>query len=710
MDRLTNIQKLEESVARLRDERQFKRDIINALHDAILVFDRDLNIQIINEEARQLLSFKEDTDDFFEDLAFFKNKKRTLKFHIKTWLQDTLDKPHSNPKETHVWVTLKHTDTLFTPVLISSKTILSKRGEFQGLLLAIYDRSIYAQADEQNRILEAAFNSYDGQFITNEKGYIIKPNFAFSAYTGLMPQEFSELSIIQWIKKQVTLKGTTQIDDILKTLLTEKKWSGEVKICPSEDTVFHTVLSLSMISDNENNVEHYIGTLQDITDIKEAQAEIEHLAYFDDLTGLPNRRLMVEHLEHAVLHNKRDHSYSALLYIDLDNFKEINDIYGHTIGDRTLKYTAETLLNHLRAVDILGRISGDEFLVLTRSPVLSSATAVQHALTLSTKLQKVLSQNILLDDLAIPSAASIGVCVFPMADTDLPDALISNADLAMYEAKKRGRNQTYFYKSELTQKILKRRELEEALKNANYDDEFYLAYQPQASDCDETLHAEALIRWNQPQLGVIPPDRFIHVAEDNKQILKLGLWIIETAFKQAKKWNDAHPKNIHLSINISPVQFHERDFVETVQNIQAQTQIDPNWITLELTEGILIKNIDDALIKIKQLAALGYKLSIDDFGTGYSSLSYFQKLPIHELKIDQSFVSRLPGSREDSSIVNTIIQLASSKDLTVVAEGVETLEQVEFLKKQNGNILLQGYYFSKPLTAQHFEETFLIQT
>lgn len=690
----------------LKSERLFKHAIIEALHDGIIIFNQRFHIENINLTAQKLLCFNAENDEFLTDLAFFKNKKNTLKFNMASWLKQAIDQPQTPPQEILIWVKSKCLVDTSTPILLSAKTILNSDQSFQSLLLIIYDKSIVAHSDEQHRILEAAFNSYDGQFITNDKGYIIQPNFSFSAYTGLLPNELKTMSVTHWMQKQVTLKEPTQVEDVLKSLLMEKKWSGEVQIHPNPDTTFHAVLSLTMLIDAAQNIEHYVGTLQDITDIKASQANIERLAYYDELTGLPNRRLFIEHLETSLIHHRRNHTYSAILYLDLDNFKEVNDIYGHAVGDAAIQLTGQKLTQLLRAEDLVARISGDEFVILTRQNVLSRTQAIQQALSLGSKLIHELNQDLHIGELYIPNASSIGIHIIPGSEEDTPEQLISYADLAMYEAKQRGKNQLYFYQTELTEKILRRREIEEALKHADYDQEFYLVYQAQVANHSEQLSGETLIRWQHPTLGDIRPDQFICVAEDTKQILKLGQWILRQAFDQVKTWNSTREKPIHISINISPIQFHEPSFVDNVLALQHETQVNPRHITLELTEGILISNIEDALVKIKALALEGYQLSIDDFGTGYSSLSYFQKLPIHELKIDQSFVADIPNSKEAIAIIETIIQLANSKGLTIVAEGVETQAQVDFFRSHQSRILMQGYFFSRPERAEAFEKHF----
>ncbi len=699
---------LQKALAKLKNEQLFKQGIIDCLHTNIVIFNAELNIQTINAEAQSLLNLTEKNPRFFAEINFFKNKKQTIDFKIESWLRKVIEQPSEHPQEDYVWVVCNQNNkTKLLPLLISAKLILTKKGQFQGLLLSLYDRSNYAQIDEQNRILKVAFNSHDGQFITNEKGYIIKPNSAFSGYTGLLPPELKKISFTQWLKQQVTFKNNASINDVLKSLATDKFWSGEVEIHPSKKITFYSILSLSMLIDKEHNIEHYIGRIHDITAIKEAQARIKYLAYYDGLTGLPNRSLLIKHIDRAIPHHKRNSSYSALMYIDLDNFKEVNDVYGHLIGDKVLKYTAKSLKSSLRAEDIIARISGDEFIVLTQSSKLSISIATQHAFTLSNKLLEVLSKDIGIDDITIPSSISIGVCIFPVTDDEIGESLISQASLAMHEAKKAGRNQVYLYNSELTAKMLHRRKIEIALKNSNYNSEFYLAFQPQISTNNDIISAEALIRWEHPVLGIIPPNDFIKIAEDNREILKIGYWVLRTAFIQVKQWNINYNKEIHLAINISPVQFHQVNFVEDLIALQNEIEILPQWITLEMTEGVLIANINEALEKIKALNNLGYKLSIDDFGTGYSSLKYLQKLPIHELKIDRSFVQGLPNNLDDASIVKVIMQLAASKNLIIVAEGIETIEQAEFFTSYDSSILLQGYFYSKPVEAKIFANNFL---
>lgn len=696
------IKTLENTIKRLREERQYKRDIINAIHDGIIVFSPDFSPRTINTIAQNILHLDAHAPSFFRQVNFYKNKKSTLKFKLKPWLEHTAKLGNDKPREQLVW--FKHNnEPKMTPLLISAKPIFNEERVLQSVLLVIYDRRLKVASDEKQRILNAAFNSFDGQFLTNDKGYLTHPNFAFSAYTGLMPEELKTMTIINWLQKQVLLK--IPVEQLLRTLLEDGKWSGEVEVHPNSDTVFYAVLSLSMITDDARNIECYVGTLQDITDIKEAQAEVEHLAYYDELTELPNRRLLLEHLEHSILHHSRNKTFSALLYLDLDRFKSTNDAFGHAVGDELLKFTAERLKEVLRAEDTVARMGGDEFVILTHLNAANPEIAYQQSLTLSSKVIQALNTDYKIHEHLIRNAVSVGVCVYPVKPTDQPDNIITYADLAMYEAKHQGRNRVFFYENALSEEMMARHQLEEALNQAEIEHEFELYFQPQFNLNEELVSAETLIRWHHPRLGFISPSKFIPIAEDGRQILKIGDWILKEAFKTANQWHQQYGLK-NLSINISPIQFHETSFVQNVENLQREIGVPPDIITMELTEGILISDMDQALEKIHALSVQGYQFSIDDFGTGYSSLSYFQKLPIHELKIDQSFVFRLPN-QEDVAIIETILSLGDSKQLRLVAEGIETPEQVDFFKQKSPHVLLQGYYFSAPLSQADFEAAFL---
>ncbi|WP_051640594.1 EAL domain-containing protein [Thiomicrorhabdus sp. Milos-T2] len=702
----SQLTELELTLERIREERENKREIFEAIHDGIIVFKPSLSIQNINSQAKKLLSIEANFDPAKDYLSLYKNKKTTLMFKLDTWLECIKNTNKQEPTEILVW----YSDPLnlqSTPLLFSAKAMFNKNGELKNILLVIYDRSIHNEADEQKRLMQAAFNSYNGQFIANEKGYIIKSNDSFIAISGLSREALQKMTLMQWLEQQVNLKNDS--NGILKSLLENKLWSGEVELHPSQDTVFHAILSISMIADKEYNIEHYIVNLQNITDIKEAHNRIEHMAFYDNLTGLANRKLAKEYITYTITNHRRHNTYGALLYININRFKTINNAFGRRVADRFLQLIAAELNKTVNIEDQIARVGGDEFLITCIDHAKSADNAAKNALKMAKKIAKALNRHFLVDGLSLHSTSRIGIKPYPDEEDTSADNLIVKADLAVSKAKEiKTNNPIYIYTPDLSSAVKSRKQLEQDLGFACQKNQVQLYYQAQMNSNQELHGAETLIRWFHPELGMISPDIFIEIAEESQQILKLGAWIMYHAFKQIKRWNKLK-RDFKLSINISPIQFHDADFIPNIISIKQETGVNPKNITLELTEGILISDTEQALHKIDQLVELGFKVSIDDFGTGYSSLSYFQRLPIHELKIDKSFVSRIPKSKEDIAIIESIVHLANTKKLDIVAEGVETAEQLNFIQKQSANILVQGYYYSKPCPAQEFENQFLIK-
>ena len=703
-DQLTE---LEKTVQRLREERQNKREIFDAIHDGIIVFKPSLSIQNINTPAKSLLQIDEDFQPETDLTSLYKNKKTTISFKLDNWLKSVKATHSSEPSEMLVWYS--HPTTLqTTPLLLSAKAMFNKKGRLKNVLMVIYDRTVHTQADEQKRLMLAAFESYNAQFISNEKGYIIKPNDSFVAISGLTKASLKSMTLMEWIERQVVLKNDTE--GLLKTLLEHRFWSSEVELHPTKDTTFHAVLSISMVADKEYNIEHYIVNVQNITDIKEAHSKIEHMAFYDSLTGLANRKLAIEYINSTIKNHRRHKSFSALLYVNLDRFKSINDAFGRRTGDRFLIKIAHALKGILREEDNIARVGGDEFVIVTQDREPNSEQATRNALKLANKISNALNHHFLVDELTLHSSVRIGVIIYPGEKEDNAENLLVKADLAVTKAKNiKKKYKVFIYDPALSEEVQSRRQLENDLIHAYERGEIELHYQAQMGPGHKLHGAETLVRWKHPVLGFVPPDKFITIAEESRQILKLGAWIMHQAFIQAKKWT-ATRSNFNLAINISPIQFHDADFIENVIYIMVETKVNPKNITLELTEGILISDTESAVEKIARLAELGFKISIDDFGTGYSSLSYFQRLPIHELKIDKSFIDSIPNSKEDVAIIESIVHLAKTKELLIVAEGVETQEQLDFIQQQATNIIVQGYFYSKPCPAKEFEQSFLKKT
>ena len=463
-------------------------------------------------------------------------------------------------------------------------------------------------------------------------------------------------------------------------------------------------LTCAPSKDSAGQVTGGIAILQDITERKLAEDQIEKLAFYDTLTRLPNRRLLLDRLKHAMGTSERDGKDGALLHIDLDNFKTLNDTLGHEIGDLLLQQVAARVTECLRKSDTVSRIArlgGDEFVVMLEDLDKHHLKAAVQAELVADKILASLSRPYVLAKHEHHATASIGVALFSEHLQSVED-LLKHADIAMSQAKKAGRNMLRFFDPMMQDSINSRAEIERELRKALEKNQFELYYQIQVSSLGRPLGAEALIRWLHPDRGIVSPLDFIALAEETKLILPIGQWVLETACAQLKAWQQ-HPMSDHLSIsiNVSAQQFRQAGFVDQVKNLIQQYDVSPTQLKLELTESSLLENIEDTIATMSELNAIGIQFSLDDFGTGYSSLQYLKRLPISQLKIDSSFVRDLVVNSSDRSIVRTIIAMTESLDLEIIAEGVETEEQKQLLLKK-GCMQYQGYLFGKPMPIAQF--------
>ncbi len=456
--------------------------------------------------------------------------------------------------------------------------------------------------------------------------------------------------------------------------------------------------SVRIVYKSEGVVDYFEGIILDITLRKKFETNLEHISHHDALTDLPNRLLLQERLRRAVQRADRQGSQLAVIYLDLDRFKLVNDSFGHPLGDQLLEQVADRLKQNVRENDTLARIGGDEFIM-----VMEGVTNPELLGNVAEKLIAIFVKPFYVDNREIRITASLGIAVFP-EDGRKPTTLLRNADAAMYRAKDQGANSYQFYTRELTHNALKRMALESNLSRALERNELFLVYQPQVDlTTGKIIGTESLLRWRNPALGIVPPDKFIPLAEETGLIHEIGEWVLNEACQQGKQWLDKGIEFGHIAVNIAGPQVHKGDLPNKVSDALARSHLPPENLELEVTEGCFIMQDPEFSIKqLNTLRSLGIKLSIDDFGTGYSSLSYLKRLPIDKLKIDQSFVREIPENTDDMAIADAVIAMGNSLNLDVIAEGVETEVQADFLREHQCE-QAQGYLYSKPVTAEEFE-------
>jgi diguanylate cyclase (GGDEF)-like protein/PAS domain S-box-containing protein len=570
----------------------------------------------------------------------------------------------------------------------------------EALKIILIAKKMDKAMNQELRLRQQALNSISqGVLITDAERRITYINDAFEQITGYAKAELlgGNCAVLQGVGTNLET-----VNELRIALNSGQSFHTEILNYRKDGTPFWNDLSIIPVRDSEGNLTQFVGTQRDISENKAAAEQIEHLAFYDYLTDLPNRRLLMDRLNHAITSSQRSGREGAVLFIDLDNFKIINDTLGHVIGDLLIQQAAKRLESCIRLGDTIARLGGDEFVVVLEALSEQRIKATKQVNAIGKKILTMLNQPYQLDTHEHRNTASIGAVLFSDHDQSAEE-LLKRADIAMFQSKNAGRNTLTLFTHEMQNVLYERASMVREIRTALDKHEFYLYYQIQVDQFDNPVGAEALIRWISPVHGMVPPLDFIPLAEETGLILTIGDWVLETACAQLAIWQkNEQTKNLTVSVNISAKQFAQLGFVKLVKSKLVKYEIEAKYLKLEITESALLENLDYIIDSMVTLGSVGVQFSLDDFGTGYSSLQYLKKLPLNQIKIDKSFVRDLVTDSNDRSIVRTIIAMANSMSFDVIAEGVETIEQ-KLLLINKGCIYFQGYLFGKPMPIEEFE-------
>ena len=640
-------------------------------------------------------------------LRFFNQKRSKL---LGTPLNNWLKLSSSNDHNTQLFDLIQQQTEFTEEFIYQGQKIwlhfschpLMEQNKIHSYVILFKDITAQKQAELDLQIAATAFETQEAIMITDNNGTILKVNQAFSRLTG-----YTQSEVIG--KTPSVLKSGKQSSDFYQkmwaSLKKNKFWQGELWNHRKDGSLYLEWLTITAITDQTGKITRYVANFSDITQQKEAQETIAKLAYYDPLTNLPNRRLLFERLNQAIATSERHHEYGAILFIDLDNFKALNDAKGHSLGDQLLIQVAKALTQLTRKTDTVARLGGDEFVILLEDLGKEKSQAISSIKTIADKIIEQFKQPFMLaDDTLHHTAPSIGIELFYKQQSNIED-ILKHADLAMYQSKKQGGNCFHFFDANMQKTIEHEHALEEALRDLIHNNfkGLILFYQSQVDHNGKVISAEALIRWQHPEKGLVSPADFIPLIEKNGMIIPIGYWVLETAIKKLISWQQTPElKHLSLAVNISAKQLLHPNFVKKLKQLIDHYSFDISKLKLELTESAVVDDIEQATQVMQKIHQLGIRFSMDDFGTGYSSLSYLSRLPLEQLKIDQSFVKRLEKEPDAASIIKIIILLAHNLGLYVVAEGVETNHHYQFLKQKQCD-LYQGYLFNRPLSSDEFD-------
>lgn len=677
---------------RRRQSEEKLRAFLNNISDTIWLIDSDLNISYVSPNVSGLLGFSANELVGSSSVNIIHPDDMAIVAKAQQFVM-------RNPGQAHTIQYRVHHKAGRWIFVESNGVNLLNNSDINGVLVSMRDISERKQIETDLRIAAIVFESQEGMFVTNAQNEILRVNSAFTTITGYRAED------IVGQNPRILQSGHHTADfyqSMWAYINQTGAWEGEIWNRRKNGDIFPEHLTITAVKDSDGIVANYVATLTDITQSKAAALEIERLAFYDSLTGLPNRQLLRDRLIPALANSHRSGQKGALLFIDLDNFKTLNDTLGHDMGDILLKKVAQRLESCVREGDTVARLGGDEFVVMLEDLSEQALEAAAQTEVIGHKILATLNQPYWLDTHSYDSTCSIGATLFYSHEQSI-DELLKQADIAMYQAKTSGRNALSFFDPQMQASINARVSLEADLRHALTASQFILYYQPQFFQNGQCIGAEVLIRWQHPQRGLISPLDFIPLAEETGLMLPIGQWILQTACAQLKYWaGNKQTQELQLAVNVSARQFRQGDFVEQVSEIIRNNAINPHKLKLELTESMVLDDIDDAINKMNALRDIGVRFSLDDFGTGYSSLAYLTKLPLDQLKIDRSFVRNIGVKTTDAVIVQTIIGMAKNLGMDVIAEGVETEAQRQFLALHDCH-LCQGFLFSQPVTIEQFE-------